>query len=50
LIPPVSGFARIYFNIYICINCGYFEEFVSDKDIKDEKKIVKIITNWKRVK
>ncbi len=49
MILPVSGFTRIYFDIYVCINCGYFEEYVADKDLKDEKKIDKIKKNWKRM-
>ena len=50
MILPVSGFHRIYFDIYICVSCGYFEEYVAEKDLKDEKKIGKIKKNWKRVK
>ena len=42
MILPVSGFHRIYFDIYICVSCGYFEEYVAEKDLKDEKKIEKI--------
>ena len=47
---PVIAWKRIFFDIYVCTNCGYFEEFIADKDIKDDDVITKIKKNWKKVK
>lgn len=50
MIMAVSGFNRVYFDIYLCTNCGFFEEYISENDIKNEKTIEKIKKNWKKVK
>jgi predicted nucleic-acid-binding Zn-ribbon protein len=49
---------RAYINIsatraftvvtYICINCGYFEEYIKDEDLRDEKNILKIKDKWSK--
>ena len=50
MIIPVTGWSRLFLDIYICTNCGYFKEFIAEKDLKDEKKITKIKEHWKKVK
>lgn len=46
----ITGWVLMYFDIYICTNCGWFEEFVSEKDMNDPNTIDKIKKNWKKVK
>jgi C4-type Zn-finger protein len=50
MIIPITGWSRIFLDVYVCISCGYFKEFIPEKVLKDEKKIEKIKSNWKRVK
>lgn len=41
MILLISGFTRIHFNNTICIKCRYFEEYVVDNVLKDERKVDK---------
>jgi len=34
---------------YVCINCGYFEEYITEQSLKDSKMIEKIKTKWKKL-
>lgn len=36
-------------EIYVCMDCGYFEEYFRDEDLKDEKIREKIKKKWKKV-
>jgi predicted RNA-binding Zn-ribbon protein involved in translation (DUF1610 family) len=49
MIVPVTSFRQIYSDCYICINCGFIQEFVREKDLKDEKLISKLKEIWNRV-
>ncbi|MFT5780464.1 MAG: putative nucleic-acid-binding Zn-ribbon protein [Crocinitomicaceae bacterium] len=40
---------RLFIQVYICLDCGYFEEYVEDSDLTNEKKISKIKSSWKKV-
>ncbi|MCC6866310.1 MAG: hypothetical protein IT280_09160 [Ignavibacteria bacterium] len=42
-VSAVKGFTII---TYVCINCGYFKEFIKDEDLKNEKLIKKVKENW----
>jgi C4-type Zn-finger protein len=46
---PVSSFKWLLTKYYVCISCGYFEEYIREKELKDEKTIAKIKDNWKKV-
>jgi len=35
MIVPVTSFRQIYSDCYICISCGYIQEFVTEKDLKN---------------
>ncbi|MFI5145519.1 MAG: hypothetical protein ACHQJ4_07965 [Ignavibacteria bacterium] len=37
MILAVSSWIQIFLNTYICTNCGHFEEFINDDDLKDPK-------------
>ena len=49
MIIPVTGFKRIFLDYYMSISCGYFEEYVPQDDLKDEKLMNKLKENWERV-
>ncbi|WP_375559747.1 hypothetical protein ACE193_18740 [Bernardetia sp. OM2101] len=35
-------------DLHICLDCGYIEEYISEKDLLDKKKIEKVLTKWDR--
>jgi predicted nucleic-acid-binding Zn-ribbon protein len=45
----VSSMIWYFLDTYVCINCGHFEEYVNDKEIKDASIIDKIRETWKKV-
>lgn len=45
----ISSMKWFFLDIYICTNCGHFEEYVSEEELKDEKMIEKIKETWKKV-
>lgn len=50
MIIPVSSWTRIFLDSYICISCGYVEEWIPESRLKDENLISKIKDNWEKVK
>lgn len=48
-IIPVSSFRQIFTDTYMCLSCGYIQEFAEDKYLKDEKTMTKLKEKWKRV-
>jgi len=49
IIIPVTGSKFFLLEIYICTDCGHFEEFVPDKELEDKTFINKIKESWKKV-
>lgn len=49
MIIPITGFKRFFLDSYICINCGYVEEWIPEKELKDAKMIEKVKENWVKV-
>jgi hypothetical protein len=45
----ISGWKWMWVDLYMCMNCGFFEEYVNEEDFKDEKKREKIKAVWKKV-
>jgi len=43
---PVSTWKSLIADTYLCLNCGYVEEYIRDQDIKTKNELVK--TNWKK--
>ena len=50
MIIPVTSWRRIFLDSYICVSCGYIEEWIPEKELKDEKLISKVRENWVKVK
>ncbi len=48
-IIPVSSMRSLYVHTYLCLECGYFEEFVDQNQLHDSKNIDKILNTWKKV-
>ena len=46
----ISSIKWFFLDTYICTNCGHFEEYVNDDDLKNEKAINKIKETWNKVK
>lgn len=46
---PIDLWTGFYVHTYVCINCGYFEEYMIDKDLQNEKKMNKIRETWKKI-
>jgi len=45
----LSAFKWMYIDTYICSVCGKFEEYVNDKDFRDEKNREKLFQEWDKV-
>lgn len=43
---PVTGWSRIHVDVFVCVQCGYFEEYV---DLKDHSGIEKLKVQWKKI-
>lgn len=43
---PVSSLSSLSIDVYVCLNCGYFEEYVSQEDLKSLKKMDKLKSKW----
>jgi predicted nucleic-acid-binding Zn-ribbon protein len=39
---PISSWSRLFVDLYICLDCGYFEEYVEQADLDNEKKMNKL--------
>jgi len=46
----ISSWKWFSLDTYICLTCGHFEEYINEKESRDEKIIEKIRETWKRVK
>lgn len=47
-IAPIS-FAKLFVDSYICLACGYLEEYTSNDDLNDAGKIDKIKEEWLKI-
>lgn len=45
---PVSTWKFLMVDIYLCVTCGYFEEYIDTKELKDEKTMEKFKENWRK--
>jgi predicted nucleic-acid-binding Zn-ribbon protein len=46
---PVSSWRSAYVAVYVCVKCGYFEEYIADSEFEKGKMIENIKTNWGKV-
>jgi len=44
----ISAFKSFTLESFLCISCGYFKEFISDEDMKNEKLINKVKEDWNK--
>lgn len=44
----VSAIKSFVVDAYVCLNCGYFKEFISDGNMKDEKLKKKVKEKWNK--
>ncbi|MBK7130360.1 MAG: hypothetical protein IPM74_10555 [Crocinitomicaceae bacterium] len=42
---PVTGWSRIHVDVFVCTQCGYFEEYL---DMKDKSGIEKLKVQWNK--
>lgn len=45
----VSALKAFRVDTYACIQCGYFEEYIMEKDLQNKKIIQKVKEGWKKV-
>ncbi len=44
----ISAFRSFTLESFLCVACGYFKEFISDEDMKNEKLINKVKEDWNK--
>lgn len=44
----VSAIKSFSVHTYVCLQCGYFKEFIRDEDIRSEKLIAKVKEKWNK--
>lgn len=44
----ISAFRTIRIATYVCMNCGYLEEYLDEKGFKTQSKINKFRERWKK--
>jgi hypothetical protein len=45
LVSAIKSFSLV---TYVCISCGYFKEFIEDKDLANEKLKAKVKEKWNK--
>ncbi len=45
----VSSWTQLFVETYVCLDCGFFEEYVMQKELRNAEKIEKIKSTWKKV-
>ncbi|MBP9095301.1 MAG: hypothetical protein KBG21_01760 [Ignavibacteria bacterium] len=45
----ISGWKWMWIDLYLCMDCGFFEEYVNEEDFREEKNREKIKTTWGKV-
>jgi predicted nucleic-acid-binding Zn-ribbon protein len=46
---PITSWSWVYVDIYICLACGYVEEYITNKDLKNQDKMAKIKKEFKKI-
>jgi predicted nucleic-acid-binding Zn-ribbon protein len=46
MVSPATGYK---IDTYVCLNCGYFEEYFNDEEFKDEKTKKKMLEKWTKI-
>ena len=45
----VSSWKSFFLDTYVCTDCGHFEEYISDEEMKDRKTWEKVRETWNKV-
>lgn len=45
----ISNWKRLFIATYICLDCGYLEEYADSAELKDKKLLDKIKENWRKI-
>ncbi|TNF46616.1 MAG: hypothetical protein EP305_10510 [Bacteroidetes bacterium] len=45
----ISSWSMFFVDVYVCLNCGYLEEYIATDQLNDFKKMEKLKENWKKV-
>jgi predicted nucleic-acid-binding Zn-ribbon protein len=46
---PVNMWRSAYVSAYICVDCGYFEEYIAQAELDSGKLIEKIKETWQKL-
>lgn len=46
---PISSWKKLFLDTYVCLDCGFVEEYVCKEDLKNSKKIEKLKEEWNKV-
>ena len=46
---PLSSWVSLMVHVYVCLECGYIEEYMNPNDLLNEKKTEKIRSTWRKV-
>lgn len=46
----ISSWTKLFLDVYICRDCGFFEEYICNEDLRSEKKREKLVAEWKKYK
>ena len=45
----VTGSVKLFVDVYVCLECGYFEEYIEKEDLESQKKIDKTKSVWRKI-
>lgn len=45
----IGNFSWFFMDVYVCLDCGFTEEYVQEKDLKDAKNLATIKKNWAKI-
>ncbi|MCB0476740.1 MAG: hypothetical protein KDC84_01160 [Crocinitomicaceae bacterium] len=46
---PISNWKKFFIDTYACYDCGYIEEYIESKNLKDQAKMERAKQEWKKV-
>lgn len=48
-IISVTGWVSLSVAVYVCIDCGYTEEYITAEDLNNPKKIDNVKAEWRKI-
>ena len=46
---PVTTWTKVFVDLYICLRCGFFEEYIRPEDLKNEKMMEKVRQQFRKL-